>query len=189
MGCFSFLIMLLSYCHNFPVNIYLLAVTCFSPGAVKFIQRIHLHHFFFYQFFSSEFLVENLTYCIFFCGGGGRTISFSLFYFYFFAAIEFFPQTNFLNMEYFRTVSILNCHSHFHITCGRSSMNWESIEKLLYTQLYAEICGTERPHSQTRNWCSCPAFLGLFFFFFSNTDMAPLSVYNVSNMRLNQSWT
>ena len=123
-----------------------------------------------------------------FLWGGGRTISFSLFYFYFFAAIEFFPQTNFLNMEYFRTVSILNCHSHFHITCGRSSMNWESIEKLLYTQLYAEICGRERPHSQTRNWCSCPAFLGLFFFF-SNTDMAPLSVYNVSNMRLNQSWT
>ena len=78
MGCFSFLIMLLSYCHNFPVNIYLLAVTCFSPGAVKFIQRIHLHHFFFYQFFSSEFLVENLTYCLIFCGGeGGRYHSLS----------------------------------------------------------------------------------------------------------------
>ena len=51
MGCFSFLIMLLSYCHNFPVNIYLLAVTCFSPGAVKFIERIHLHHFFFISSF------------------------------------------------------------------------------------------------------------------------------------------
>ena len=35
-----------------------------------------------------------------------------------------------------------------------------------------------------------PALSSLgFFFFFSNTDMAPLSVYNVSNMRLNQSWT
>jgi len=67
--------------------------------------------------------VENLTYCIFFCGGeGGRYHSLS-FIFIFFAAIEFFPQTNFQNMEHFRTVSILNCHSHFHITCGRSSMN------------------------------------------------------------------
>ena len=177
-------------------------MTYFSPGAVKFTERIHLHHFFFfYSFFlqSSQWKIWHTAY---FCVEGREEdiiLSLLLLLLLCFTAIEFCPQTSFQNMEHFRTVSILNCHSHFHITCGRSSTNWESIEKLLYTQLYAEICGTERPHSQTRNWCSCPAFIGLFFKKQTNKQthkkttgvlyMAPLSVYNVSNMRLNQSWT
>ena len=84
MGCFSFLIMLLSYCHNFPVNIYLLAVTCFSPGAVKFIQRIHLHNFFFLSvlFFRVLGGKFDILY-IFLWGGREEDIILSLLFLFF----------------------------------------------------------------------------------------------------------
>lgn len=151
---------------------------CPSPEVVvKPIERIRLH--FLLQLLSSKFKVENLTYW------------FLLLLLLFFQQMNTFLRPKFRrNKEHLRRATNLNCHSLFHVTCGRSSINWTSIEKFYTPSFMLDAVEDKGPPHQTTEWCFCPAFIGLSSLPLQRCAIkykAPLSTHNVSHMGLNQS--